>query len=106
MVFLSVVSEPPRQTGSGANPPPVVSEQPRRRAERNPLGYIWIYSGRRRPFARSCRHYFRIASLPDLRSAVVVVLEWSFGCQRELKDGAVRRVRRRPEMPAMRLDDR
>ena len=30
----------------------------------------------------------------------------SVGWQSELKDGAVRRVRRRPETPAMRLDDR
>src|SRR5262249_21497600 len=36
------------------------------RAETNPLE---IYSGRRRPFVRSCRHYFQIAALPDLRSS-------------------------------------
>src|SRR5258705_2027015 len=36
-MLLSVVSELPRQTGSGADPPPVVSEQPRRRAEGSPL---------------------------------------------------------------------
>src|SRR5882672_3838624 len=38
-MLLSVVSELPRQTGSGANPP-VVSEQPRRRAEGTLLNYI------------------------------------------------------------------
>src|SRR5215813_15208037 len=34
------------------------------RAERNPLE---IYSGRRLSLVRSCRHYFQIAALPDLR---------------------------------------
>src|SRR5436190_19422043 len=32
------------------------------RAERNPLE---VYGGRRRPFIRSCRHYFQIAAVSD-----------------------------------------
>ena len=52
------------------------------------------------PTSGSCANATKRMSPASVRPLTAV------GWQRELKDGAVRRVRRRPETPAMDLDDR
>jgi hypothetical protein len=92
-MLLSVISELPRQLGPVLIRPPscvrtYVTQMAsasrifldnvhafdghRRSGDRHEVALrnpVEVYSGRRRPFDRSCRHYFRIAALPDLRSA-------------------------------------